>query len=314
MKYQRIARYVASTLWAMDEDLLGELVAVLEYRSAGHVFTAEEIRARIGEPQPARAATNGAIAIVPLRGVIAHHMGSMDESSGGMSAERFTAMVRQAAADPSIGTILIDADSGGGTIPGVMEAADAVFEARDQKRVIAIANAWMGSAAYWICSQASEIVGIPSALDRCIGSIGVFTVHLDQSEKLAKEGSKLTVIRAGRYKAEGSPFEPLSEEFHAKLQASADAAKAQFVKYVARGRGLTPAQVTAQYGDGDAFSAPDAKKAGLIDRIATMDQTIGRLVGKSSSALRAEADDAELAAVAAKAGEEHLRAFRRQLL
>src|SRR6185369_2307140 len=169
MKYHHVLSYVARTLWAMDESKLDDLVSVLAFRAAGHAFTAEEIRARIGDPQPAKASSNGAIAIVPLRGVIAHRMGSMDESSGGMSAERFTGMIRQAAADASIGTIVIGCDSGGGTIAGLIEAADAVFEAREQKRVVAVANAWMASAAYWICSQAHEVVAIPSALDRCIG-------------------------------------------------------------------------------------------------------------------------------------------------
>jgi len=321
MKYHHVLSYVSRTLWAMDESKLDDLVSVLAFRAAGHAFTAEEIRARIGDPQPAKASTNGAVAIVPLRGVIAHRMGAMDESSGGMSAERFTGMIRQAAADASIGTIVIDCDSGGGTIAGLIEAADAVFEARAQKRVVAVANAWMASAAYWICSQAHEVVAIPSALDRCIGSLGVFMVHLDLSEKLAKDGVKATIIRAGEHKAEGNPFEAPSDEFLADLKANAVAVKAVFVKQVARARGLTPAQVVAQYGDGRAFSAPEAKKVGLIDRIATMDETIGRLVGKrSGGALQAEEMAVDLAASDDRTAETVLaldddaRARRRRLL
>jgi len=293
MKYGHIASYIASTPWAMLESKIVEMMAVFAFRAEGNRFTAEDIKAQIGDGNPpATASKNGAVAVIPLRGIIAHRMGTMEESSGGMSADRFTKMVKQATSDESIGTILLDVDSPGGSIPGLIEASDAVFAARSTKRVYAIANSTMASAAYWIASQAQEVVAIPSALDPSIGSIGVVAVHMDMTEHLAKEGVKVTIIRAGAHKAEGNPFEVPSEEFFARMQASADTAKAVFVKHVARGRGITSAQVVQQYGDGSAFSAQDAKSAGLIDRIATMDETIGRLVGRKSSAgMRAEALD-----------------------
>lgn len=291
MKYAHVCRYVADTIWSILPEKMDDLLSVLAHRAAGHVFTAEEIQARIGgESKPAAAMKRGAVAVIPLQGVIAHRMGSMEESSGGMSAERFTAMVNAAAADHSIGSIVLDVDSPGGTIPGVPEAADAVFAARQKKQVIAIANSTMASAAYWIASQASEIVAIPSALDRSIGSIGAFTVHQDLTAHLEKEGIKVTLIKAGKHKADGNPFEPLSDESKALIQASVDAAYGQFVKAVARGRGVSVADVRGGYGEGRAMSAPDALKAGLIDRIGTMDETIGALVGRSSSGLRAEDD------------------------
>lgn len=297
MKYAHIVSYVASNLWAIQEDKMAELLSVLAFRSAGHTFTAEEIQARIGESsETPAAARRGAVAVIPLRGVIAHRMSGLEESSGGMSAERFTRMVRAAAADESIGSIVLDVDSPGGTIAGLTEAADALFEARSQKRIIAVANATMASAAYWIASQAHEIVAIPSALDRGIGSIGVFSVHQDLSAALEKEGIKVTLIKSGAHKAEGNPFEPLPEEVHAEIKAAVDAAKAVFVKTVARGRGLSPADVVKQYGDGRAFSAKDALKAGLIDRIAPMDDVLTKALGRKGG-MKAE-DDAPVMAAA----------------
>lgn len=303
MKYSHILRYVASTPWAILPDKMEEILSVLALRSSGQQLTAEEIAARIGDgPTPPVSANKGSVAVIPLRGVIAHRMGSMDESSGGMSAERFTMMIRQAVADPSVGTILLDVDSPGGTVPGVLEAADAVFAARDTKRVVAVANARMASAAYWIASQAHELVAIPSVFDRAIGSIGVFTVHQDLSQALEREGVKITLIKAGQHKAEGNPFEPLSDELKAELQASVDATYAAFVKAVARGRGVSVDDVKNGYGEGRALNAQDAKKAGLIDRIATMDDTIGRLVGRKGAAgMRAEHEDMSMVANASAA-------------
>jgi capsid assembly protease len=296
--YGHILSYVARTVWAILPEKMDEMLAILAHRAAGRILTNEEIQARIGDPQPPIAAKRGSIAVIPLRGVIAHRMGSMDESSGGMSAERFTAMLRAAVADESVGTIVLDVDSPGGTIPGVPEAADAVFNARETKRVVAVANSTMASAAYWIASQAHEIVAIPSALDGSIGSIGAFVVHQDLSAHLEKEGVKVTLIKAGKHKADANPFEPLSDEAKTQIQGNVDAAYGQFVKAVARGRGVTAAAVRAGYGEGRALSAPDAKAAGLIDRIATFDETIARLAGRGARAVGMRAEEDEVAIVA----------------
>ena len=95
MKYSHVLSYVASQLWAIDPSKLQELLAVLAFRAAGHTFTAEEIQARVGVGPGSRGvSSNGSVAIVPVRGVIAHRMGAMDDSSGGTSCERIGAMLR----------------------------------------------------------------------------------------------------------------------------------------------------------------------------------------------------------------------------
>jgi ClpP class serine protease len=118
MRYERILSYVARVPWAIDPAKMSEILSVLAFRVAGHHFSAEEIQARIGgESKPAPARQQGAVAVIPIRGVIAHRMGDMDESSGGTSAERVGAMLKAVAADESIGTIVYDIDSPGGTAP-----------------------------------------------------------------------------------------------------------------------------------------------------------------------------------------------------
>lgn len=298
MKYEHIVHYVASNVWAIQEEKMAQLLDVLAFRASGQSFSAAEIQARIGAADRAeepRVAQRGAVAVIPLRGVIAHRMGTLEESSGGMSAERFTRMMQAAGADPAIASIVIDVDSPGGTIAGLVEAADAVYDARQKKSVIAVANDTMASAAYWIASQASEIVAIPSAMDNSIGSIGVFTVHQDLSAALEKQGVKVTLIKAGANKAEGNPFEPLSDELRERLQASVDTAKTAFVKTVARGRGVSTSDVVANFGDGRAFSAKDALKVGLIDRIAPFDDVVSKAVGRKSG-MRATADASRFSA------------------
>lgn len=289
MKYTHILRYVASTLWAIQPAKLRELLDVLAFRAAGHEFTPEEIQARLGAGGGSTsAATRGALAVIPVRGVIAHRMGSLDDSSGGTSCERIGAMIAQVAADPGIGTIVYDFDTPGGTVPGVQELAAQMFALRGQKTQIAMVNGLAASAGYWLASQCDEIVCLPSGLT---GSIGVFTVHEDVSKALAQEGIDVTLIFAGKYKLEGNPFEPLGAEATAVLQDRVDTFYGQFVKDVARGRGVSQASVRDGYGQGRALGVKDALKAGLIDRVGTMDDTIGGLVGRpSADALKAATD------------------------
>lgn len=284
MKYSHVLNYVASTPWAILPSKMDEILAALAFKAAGGEFTPEEIQARIGGAQPGTSMPSGkGIALVSLRGTIAHRMGTMADSSGGMSAERFSCAIRQLAADETVGIILIDVDSPGGTVAGIPEAAQEVFNARATKRIVAIANSKMASAAYWICSQAHELVAIPSAFDGVIGSIGVFTAHRNMAAALEKEGVSITMISAGPHKLDGNPLGPLSDETRAELQAMVDSVYARFVKDVARGRGVKPSDVKAGFGQGRGLSAVDALAAGMIDRIATMEETIGRLSGGARS-------------------------------
>ena len=92
MKYTHILSYVASTLWAIEHRKLQELLQVLAFRAAGHEFTPDEIKARIGGGGSSGLRKSGAIAVVPISGVIAHRMGAMDDTSGGTSCERIGAI------------------------------------------------------------------------------------------------------------------------------------------------------------------------------------------------------------------------------
>jgi len=50
-----------------------------------------------------------------------------------------------------------------------------------------------------------------------VGSVGVYTMHVDYSEAYKMAGLEATLISAGRYKTEGNPFEPLGDEAAAEM-------------------------------------------------------------------------------------------------
>jgi capsid assembly protease len=286
--YDRILRKALLTPWAIEPTYAAIVQDLLGFRAAGGRLTEAEIVARIeahtGEKfAGARQAPapGGNIAVIPIYGVIAHR--AFEASSGATSTEYLGAQLRRVMAEPSIGTVVFDVSSPGGTIEGVPELAAAIATARKSKYVVAASNALMASAAYWIGSQAHEVVVTPSG---GVGSVGVFTLTEDHSEQLAKAGVKINAISAGDFKLEGAPWAPLSDEARAYLQGQVDDAYAQFVGAVAKGRGTTAADVKKRYGQGRCLDAAAALAAGMVDRIETFDQTIARLQKAAASSPR----------------------------
>ena len=283
-QYERIVQEALSTPWAVTDGMAATIWELLRFRASGGRLTAEEIRARVGEagdrPAPR---TSGAVAVIPVHGVIAHRY--FEASSGMTSADEISAMFRRALQSDDVGTILFDISSPGGTVAGVPELAAEIFAARDQKRIVAHANGLMASAAYWIGSQAHEVVMIKSG---DVGSIGVYSLHEDWSGYLEKEGIKITALKFGDRKIEGAPWEPLDEEARAEFQSRVNAIGRDFQAAVARGRGVDVADVRRDFGDGRVFGAKEAKKRGLVDRVATFDETITRLTKGRGGGRRAD--------------------------
>ncbi len=281
MKYENIVRTISETPWAIMPGKLAQIVEVVNLRASGVELSEEEIAARIGARHDERHVPQaGAVAVLPLIGVISQRMNMFMETSGGTSTELFGAAFRQMVADPSVGTIVIDVDSPGGSVSGVPELAQEIFKARGSKPIIAVANSLAASAAYWIATAADELVVTPSSL---VGSIGVLSVHEDWSKMLEMKGVDHTIIQAGRFKSEGNPFEPLSDEARADIQKKVDTYYDMFVTGVAHHRGATKTTVLADFGQGRVFNAEEAVALGMADRIGTLGETIARLVPQTTS-------------------------------
>lgn len=276
--YERIIQAVIETPWAILPSKAAIIRDLLAFRAAGHRLTAEEVQERIGAARPQNNTVQGGngIAIIPILGTIIPRGDMLMESSGAVSTTRLAGAFRQAMNDPNVGSIVLDIDSPGGQVGGVDELATEIFQARGQKRIVAVANHLAASAAYWIATAADEVVVSPSAQ---VGSIGVFTMHEDMSALLEREGVKVTLIAAGKYKTEGNPFEPLSEEASTAIHSRIDNYYQMFTGAVARNRGVKRSEVVNGFGEGRVVGAKEAVAMGMADRVATLDETIERLLG-----------------------------------
>jgi ClpP class serine protease len=73
------------------------------------------------------------------------------------------ATVRELSGNPGVDAIVLDVESPDGSVYGVDELAQAIFDARTAKPIVAIANSCAASAAYWVASQADELYAAPGA-------------------------------------------------------------------------------------------------------------------------------------------------------
>jgi signal peptide peptidase SppA len=275
MKLSPALHFLASHQWAIELDTFDKLVAILERHAAGERLTAEAVAAAIGRnPEATDAAEpvmqiQGDTAIVPMRGVLARYADSINGfcQARGRSAESVQADLI-AAAEAGVNRIVLRMDSPGGEVSGTAETADLVAQLVGRGiEVVAYVDGMAASAAYWIASQASEIVAsAPTAL---VGSIGVSTVIVERAGK--DTGDKIHVITSAP--AKSSPV--LNEAQLANRKAIVMDLAGAFAQAVAAGRGLDE-KATAKVATGEVWTAQAALALGLVDRIASLDAVLAR--------------------------------------
>lgn len=229
------------------------------------------------EPQAAQAAAaartggrSGAVAVIPVVGAIMQRANVMPEMcDGGTSTQAISRALREALADETVGSIVLDIDSPGGSVYGVAELAAEIRSAG--KPVLAVANSLAASAAYWIGSAAREFYVTPGGE---VGSIGVYCAHEDWSRALDDAGVTTTLISAGKFKVEANPYGPLDADARDFMQSRINDYYSTFTRDVAKGRGVPVDQVRGGMGQGRVLGAEQAKAEKMIDGVMTLDQVI----------------------------------------
>lgn len=273
--YARIIRYVMETPWAIRPETMDIITQLLHMRAQGERLSSEEIHARIEARQPTTGTvTAGGVAVIPIHGVVSYRAGMFSDVSGMTSIEALQRRIRDALSNDQVSAIVLHVDSPGGSVDGLPEMASELRAARGKKRMVAVADTMAASAAYWLASQAERIAVTPSGE---VGSIGVLAAHQDRSAQMEQRGVKTTLISAGKYKVEGNPFEPISEEAKETIQARVNDYYQMFLADVAAGRGVSLSDVRGGFGEGRMLGARQAVSAGMADEVATLEEVVASL-------------------------------------
>lgn len=174
--------------------------------------------------------------------------------------------LRNAVADASVRSVLLDIDSPGGQVAGTSDLADEVFRLREQKPIVAYMRQGC-SAAYWVGANASRVICGESSI---VGSIGILAPMEDTSEAAKAAGVRVHVVKSAEFKGDGVAGTPITDAQIAEAQRLVDGLHAQFVASVARGRGIG-AEAAAKLADGRVHLGAEAKALGLVDSVASDD-------------------------------------------
>ena len=244
---------------------------------------------------------------VPVKGVLVHDFAY---SFGGWVTgyDYIWNAFKRGMEDSSVRGVALVVDSPGGMVSGCFDAVDKMFELKgsSDKPVQVFVSEMACSAAYAIASVGDSISMTRTSL---VGSIGVITMHIDQSQMLENYGVKVTLIHAGEYKADSSPYKPLSEHALARRQAMVDETYDVFVQTVARNRPSLSEQA-ARDSEADVFTASEATANGFADSIGTIDDQLAEFTAslnpEEGDFAMAEINQADIdAAVAAATTKAH---------
>lgn len=272
MSYDNIFNKVYQTPWMITQEGLDTILAVLDRKQNGEELSFEqlsELREKNEERNKLHVPDSPGIAVLPIQGSIFPKANLLTEFSGGTSIEKLQADFLTLMEEDNVKGILLDIDSPGGSADMIQEMADVIYSARELgiKPIWASANSMAASAAYYLASQANKLFMTPSG---SVGSIGVLSIHTDESKADEMQGIKRTVLRIGENKALGNPIEPLDDKAkQIKLEEMSEIYD-EFVNSVARGRGVSADEVLENYGKGRVYKSRSALEKGMVDGVKTI--------------------------------------------
>jgi ClpP class serine protease len=266
--HSSIAAMLAGQMLAMDYGLAQNLLA-LDIPSGGTgaaALTGGGLRIEAGE----RFAVHRGVAVMPIRGILTPANPMLEKYLGWSTYEGIEVAAAQIGASDEIAAVVLDIDTPGGLVVAMEAAANAIATLSKAKPVYALINPVAASAAYFLASQASEIVMTAGSV---VGSIGVMwqggtPVQPDMY------GNQSVIITSSLARAKRP--NPMTDIGRAEIQRSVDEAEAVFHAAVARGRGIAANElpgllsVSDDVADGGAVFGPkDAIQRRLADRMET---------------------------------------------
>jgi ClpP class serine protease len=215
----------------------------------------------------------GGVGIVTVAGGLVNRGAWIDARSGLVSYEGIDAQMSDADRDPDVKAVVLDLSTPGGEAAGMFGTAAKIRDVAQRKPVIAFVNDMAMSAGYGLASACTEIVISPTS---SVGHIGSILMHLDRTTEMNQKGIKPTLVFNQKHKPDGHPLQTMTPDIHAELLRIVTAFDERFFETVGLGRpalGAAGAKAT----EARIYIGAEAIKAGLADRIATLDETLAAL-------------------------------------
>jgi protease IV len=206
------------------------------------------------------------IAVIYAEGAIVDGEGNADEVGGAKFARELRAL-RQ---DDDVKAIVLRVNSPGGSATASEHIQRELRLAAEVKPVVVSMGSYAASGGYWISAYANRIYAEPTTIT---GSIGVVGIHFDV-KKLANDlGVTFDGVKTGKYADIFTISRPKTADELAVFQGMVEWIYGEFIRKVAEGRKLDPAEVRKIAG-GRVWSGREALKLGLVDELGGLDAAI----------------------------------------
>lgn len=222
------------------------------------------------------------VAAIPISGVLTCGATPLDLYlswlCGGESYEVLDAKFRSAESRSDVKSVVVVFDTPGGHVRGLESLAATI--ASMTKPVAGFVAGFACSAGYRLLVECDEITAGPGSE---VGSIGTIQVCYDDSAMLEKIGVKEYV-----FKSEQSPMkwpDVGTDEGREQIQSQVNEYASQFVSAVAKARSVSVATVLSDFGKGGCLFGPEAKKAGMVDRLGSLDDVMKKMSGPNRNRL-----------------------------
>ncbi len=241
------------------------------------------------------ATSRNKVLIVDIRGVILNHPPRRSNTllplgpSGVVYGYDIKQKLENAAEDDAVKAVMLHVRTPGGAIAGSQAIGDGVDAVKAAGKPVAVyVDGLSASGGVWATANAD---GIFADYGSVVGSVGVIGPSLLQyknpialggalSGVETRDGIELHVSSAGRGKDLGNPFRAPTDEEKQKLDAIVDEFYDQFLKRVAKYRGISRDALVNDYGAA-VFANDAAERYGYIDGTRTLHETIDWVVGEA---------------------------------
>ncbi len=219
------------------------------------------------------------ILVIPIKGFISESERGFLISRKPGTVKEVVAQLKKAEKDSKIKGIILEIDSPGGSVT----ASDMIYheitqyKERNKAKVTAMMMTVAASGGYYSALSADFIMAHPTTIT---GSIGVIFLSPNVTGLMGKLGVDVEVNKSGINKDMGSPFRKATEEERRIMQDMIDGLAHRFTALAAERRRLSD-EVKTQISTGRIYSADEALRLGLIDRIGYLDDAIRETAQRS---------------------------------
>ncbi|RNC67934.1 MAG: signal peptide peptidase SppA [Desulfuromonadales bacterium] len=219
------------------------------------------------------------ILIVDISGTIGEQAkgGGLLEGEAPSTVSQVRESLKKAERDPKVAGLILRINSPGGTVTASDIIRHDLLEFK-KRRNLPLSACIMGigtSGGYYVATASDEITAHPTAVT---GSIGVLLLTFNVEGLMGKIGVEVKTIKSGERKDLLSPFRRAKPDEERLVQEIIDQFHGRFVAMVQGRPGNRIAREDLlKLADGRVFSASDALKSGLIDRVGYLDDVIASM-------------------------------------